>query len=129
MSGTRDINNPGNYAVEQEALQKERQNLLYAHGPGGHAYRTALPGDGLGPGRMGSAQLAHNFADIESRLYGISSNNLVSPLPPLKPDLVSVPTANVYQKPKVEEAVFPKRLTDQRLRMVHSDEKVERREH
>jgi hypothetical protein len=129
MSGTRDLNTPGNYAVEQEALQKERQNLLYAHGPGGHAYQTALPGLGFGASRMGSAQLAKNFADIESDLYGISSNNLVSPLPELKPKLLEVPTANVFQKAKVVEAVFPERLTDQRLRLVHSDETVVRREH
>ena len=129
MSGTRDLNNPGNYAVEQEALQKERQNLLYAHGPGGHAYQTALPGIGFGASRMGSAQLANNFADIESNLYGISSNNLVAPLPPLNPELVSVPMANVYKKPKVVEAVFPERLTEQRLRLIHSDETVVRREH
>lgn len=123
------MNTPGNYAVEQEALQKERQNLLYAHGPGGHAYQTALPGIGFGASRMGSAQLAKNFADIESDLYGISSNNLVAPLPPLTPDLIELHSVGVFQKQEVVQVPLGTPETGQRLRLVHSDETVVRREH
>ena len=123
------MNTPGNYAVEQEALQKERQNLLYAHGPGGHAYQTALPGDGLGASRIGSAHLSNNFADIESRLYGISSNNLVAPLPPLTPDMIELHSVGVFQKQEVVQVPLGTPETGQRLRLVHSDETVERRAH
>ena len=129
MSGTRDINQPGNYKVEQEALQKERQNLLYPHGPSGHACDTLLPGLGLGASRIGSAHLSNNFVDIETNLYGIGSNNLVSPLPPVRPDLIPLGTLNVFKKEEVVDPLFNPSLKNQRLRLVHSDEKMVRREY
>ena len=121
MSCTRDKNQPGNYEMEQNAMKKERQSILYPHSYNGHAYQTCLPGQGLLPARIGSAQLSNNYVDIESRLYGISSNNLVKPLAPVTPELKTIPSLSMY---KVDAVMAPPEfvpLTSQRLRLVHSD--------
>jgi len=126
MSGTRNKNNPGNYAVEQTAMQNERLNLLYPYGPSGHAYQSALPGDGLMPNRTGSMELAKNFVDIETHLLGISSNNLVNPLPALNPSLYTLPTLNMHKKNDILYVSNPDMLLDQRLRLVSSDQVMKR---
>lgn len=121
MACTRDKNQPGNYAMEQSAMKKERQSILYPHSYNGHAYKTSLPGQGLLPARIGSAQLAKNYVDIESRLYGINSNNLVHPQEPLTPELKTIPSLSLYT---VVPVALPPRfepLTNQRMRLIHSD--------
>ena len=77
MASTRDINSPGNYALEQYSLKKGRDFLTYE--PAGVATETMFPGNGLLTGRYASTLLAKNSADIESFLYGIGANNLVEP--------------------------------------------------
>ena len=120
MACTRDKNQPGNYAMEQSGMKKERQSILYPHSYNGHAYQTNLPGQGLLPARIGSAQLSNNYVDIESRLYGISSCNLVNPQSPLEPELKTIPSLSMYT---VDPVIAPPKfvpLTSQRLRLVHS---------
>jgi len=122
MASTRDINAPGNYAMEQDAMKKERLNLLYPHAANGHAVTTQLPGTGLLPARVGSAQLSSNYVDIESRLYGISSTNLVEPLPTLTPDVFPLLSLDIHERIPV---VHPPRfeiIKEQRLRLFHSDQ-------
>jgi len=122
MASTRDINAPGNYMMEQDAMKKERVNILYPHAPSGHAFTTQLPGTGLLPARVGSAQLSRNYVDIESRLYGISSNNLVEPLPDLTPDIFSLESLDIHERiPLVRPPRF-EMAKEQRLRLFHSDQ-------
>ena len=126
MSGTRNKNNPGNYVIEQASHQKERLHLLYPYGSSGHAFKSSLPGDGLLPNRTGSMELSENFVDIETRLLGISSNNLVNPLPELNPSLYTLPTLNLYKKPDILYVRNPDLLKDQRLRLVSSEQVLQR---
>lgn len=126
MASTRDINNPGNYEMEQASMKNSRQNVLYPNSYAGHAYQTNFAGDGLGLPRIGSAQLSRNFVDIESRLYGISSTNLVNLQQPLTPELYKMPSLSIYQKTPV---IVPEKfepLKEQRLRMYHSTKPLER---
>jgi hypothetical protein len=126
MASTRDINQPGNYEMEQESLKRIRQSILYPHSYAGRAYQTNFSGNGLCPPRIGSAQLSKNFVDIESRLYGISSCNLVNPQKPLTPELNRIDSLSIFEKTPV---IVPEKfepLKEQRLRLYHSDSSIQR---
>jgi hypothetical protein len=79
MASTRSKNTPGNYCLEQRAVQQGAAYLVdrdYAY-----ATPTLMAGNGLLQGRMGNAVLAQNPQDVESFLFGINSTNLVTPAP------------------------------------------------
>jgi len=99
MASTRNINTPGNYALEQRQYKNNEQYNLYKNSQYGEAYYTRLPGNGLLPGQIPREKLSYNPVQIESFLFGIGTTNLVEPLPPLVPELKCLETANVYIKP------------------------------
>ena len=106
--------------MEQEAMRKERQNILYPHAPNGRAKQTNSAGTGLLPPRIGSAQLSRNFVDIESRLYGISSNNLVKPQETMTPELYDIPLLHIHERVPLMKPPPFEPMTGQRLRLFHS---------
>ena len=77
MSFTNNKNFIGNYNLEQEALKKQEEYLLFKNAPNGAAVSTYLPGNGLLQGRVAPLPLTDFSCDIESFLYGIGSTNLV----------------------------------------------------
>ncbi len=101
MASTRNKNTPGNYCLEQRQYTDARTHIMYENGGYGAAYDTRLPGTGLLPGQIPWNQLSNNACDIESFLYGVGSTNLVNPLPPLRPDLKCLKSANIYKLPDV----------------------------
>jgi hypothetical protein len=96
MASTRNINDSGNYKVEQYALEKERQYMPYK--PYAVTKETYFAGDGLLPGRFGNQQLSNNAVEIETFLYGIGSCNLVTPLPPIVPDIKQLKSLNMIDR-------------------------------
>ena len=58
MASTRNINMPGEYRMQQAALEARRAHVAYEGSTVSEA--TYFPGDGLLAGRVASAQLAHN---------------------------------------------------------------------
>jgi len=97
MASTRNKNTPGNYCLQQKEYAESRQYTEYKYSAYGQAYDTRLPGNGLNPGQVPWNTLSHNAADIESFLFGINSTNLVTPAPPLTPELTCLKTANVFE--------------------------------
>jgi hypothetical protein len=98
MTSTRSKNTPGNYSAEQWSITQQFENSLYQNAPNGQAHTRNLPGQGLLAGKMANRDLALNYCDIESDLYGIGSTNLVQPLAKVNPEILFIPSLNLYQK-------------------------------
>jgi len=102
MASTRNINTPGNYALEQKQYRENEQYNLYKYSQYGEAYNTMLPGNGLMPGQISYNKLSYNPVQIESFLFGINSTNLVKPEAPLVPEFKTLETVNIYEnKPTI----------------------------
>ena len=99
MASTRNLNTTGNYCLEKRSYQNTENYTLYKYSQYGDAFDNKLPGNGLLPGQIPWNNLSHNYADIESFLFGINSTNLVKPAPPLVPQLKCLESANIYKTP------------------------------
>ena len=108
MTSTSNRNYNGNYEAEQ---RQYRDHLAYQHYlHNGQAYNNNLPGIGLLPGKIYSANLSRNNIDIESFLRGTGSVNLVEPDATslnVKPDLIDLDSLNIHDKLPV---ILPKDL-------------------
>jgi hypothetical protein len=98
MSSTRNKNTPGNYALERWSDAKINTELMYIHAAQGQAMTTQLPGDGLLASKIAGRDLANNYCDIESALFGIGSTNLENPLPKVNPEINYLRSLNIIQK-------------------------------
>jgi hypothetical protein len=99
MSSTRNKNTYGNYGLEQRQFGESEQYTLYPNSQYGSAVNTAWCGNGLLPGGIYWQKLSYNAADTESFLFGVGSTNLTKPLPaPFKPEIVQLPTVNIFEK-------------------------------
>ena len=98
MASTRNINTPGNYQMEQRALNKRYNESMYSYSSQGKPFTRYFAGDGLLAGNMKGRDLAKNDCDIESYLFGIGSTNLVNPLPIIQPKINTIQSLNIYQK-------------------------------
>lgn len=101
MSSTRNKNTPGNYAMERWSDTKIKTELMYINAARGQAITTQLPGDGLLACRIAGRDLAYNYCDIESALFGIGSTNLENPLPKINPEIHYLRSLNIIQKNSV----------------------------
>ena len=110
---TRDKNSSANYCLEQKGLGHIRDHLLFMNGPGGHAYNPAFPELYMN-GTMPADNLSCNSVDIESRLFGINTNNLVNPAPPTQAQLKTLPTTSFFEKPKFQISERVQQDTTQR---------------
>ena len=74
-------NSPGEYCLEQKAFCNQQQYLHYKNSRVPQVNK--LPGLGTNPGNMSAGYyhkvLSNNTADIESYLYGIGQENMISP--------------------------------------------------
>jgi hypothetical protein len=104
MAGTRNKNTPGDYCLQFNENKNAMDWTFYKNGANGYAYETHLAGNGLIQGHMPWTTLSHNPVDIESFLFGINSNNLINPPPPLHPELKCLGSTNLY---KNEKTIMP----------------------
>ena len=98
MSSTRNKNTPGNYAMERWSDTKIHKEQMYINAAQGQAITTQLPGDGLLSSRIAGRDLANNYCDIESALFGIGSTNLENPLPKINPEINYLRSLNIIRK-------------------------------
>jgi len=96
MASSRNKNTLGDYQLEQNAYIHRYLNItdLVKQTP----IQKTLPGNGLLQGKVASRDLANNYTDIESNLFGIGSTNLVQPLPNIVPDIHHLPSLNIINK-------------------------------
>lgn len=98
MTSTRNRNTPGDYQLEQNLNACNYTLATYIHGAYGQGYTRHLPGDGLINAQMHSRDLAENYIDIESQLFGIGSTNLEQALPPVIPMIKKYDSLNIIDK-------------------------------
>jgi len=105
MASTRNLNTPGDYKMENDMYSKNLNYLIDKDNMYGVAKDTYFAGEGLLMGRIASENLANNYCDIESSLFGIGSTNLVNPKPEVKPDIKSFKNLNIIKRMDI---VMPK---------------------
>jgi hypothetical protein len=98
MSSTRNINTPGDYDLEQWKYKQNLEYNTYIHSSYGIQDKTYFAGDGLIMGRIPSTQLSINYTDVESKLFGINSTNLVSPRPEVTPKIKELKSLSIIDK-------------------------------
>lgn len=96
MASTRNKNTPGDYKLEQLAYIDRHLNIMDIQKQTPE-YKY-FPGNGLLQGSVPSRDLANNYTDIESTLFGIGSTNLVQTLPNVVPDIHSYRSLNIIDK-------------------------------
>ena len=99
MASTRNKNTPGDYASEQMALFNKYSYHAYEHS---HFYgvpsQTHFAGNGLIGMKTPHRNLSQNYCDVESQLFGIGSTNLVTPLPPVTPQINQTQSLNIADR-------------------------------
>jgi len=101
MASTRNLNTPGDYKMENQMYENNLNYLIDKNNMYGVPKDTYFAGNGLLMGRIASENLANNYCDIESELFGIGSTNLVDPKPEVKPDIHSFKNLNIMNRVKM----------------------------
>ena len=108
MASTRNINTCGDFKIQQNAFQRNFQEVTFKYGANGSAYQPALPcGGSAPPSLMWRDSLSYNPIEIESALFGINSTNLVDPQPPVNPQLKSLRNVSFFERTPL---IMPKPL-------------------
>ena len=80
MASTRNKNTKSDYLVEKEDNKRYIDYINYLHSSSGPAIDPKIPNGGSAPpSRLSRDYLCGNAIDVESRLRGIGSTNLVIP--------------------------------------------------
>ena len=98
MTSTRNNNMKGNYCLQQRAYDKT--NVYRLNKSKRIAHYSTLPCAGINVGQIPNTVLAKNATDIESSLFGINSSNLVSPAPPILPNLNYLSSLSFFSRLK-----------------------------
>jgi hypothetical protein len=86
MASTRNKNTPSDYCLQQRNFSLANDYKLYQYSHSGKAYNTSIPSVGYTPSHMPRDAFSNNSIDIESKLFGINSTNLVYHQTPVVPD-------------------------------------------
>ena len=98
MTDTRNNNTRGNYCLEQRKYSNQQGYNTYVHSQYGTASNPALPCFGVMPSHMPRTVLSQNPIDIESQLFGIGSCNLVTPKPPVNPEINTLQEISYFER-------------------------------
>tara|TARA_Y100000591_G_scaffold331621_1_gene366077 strand:- start:7718 stop:8083 length:366 start_codon:yes stop_codon:yes gene_type:complete len=90
MACTRNKNTYCDYVLEQRNNKLIKDYNLFQNGSNGKAYTTGMPSLGYMPSHMPANVLSNNAVDIESRLFGINSCNLVNTQKPITPEINTI---------------------------------------
>ena len=90
MACTRNKNTHCDYILEQRNNRLINDYRLFQNGSSGRAYCDNMPSLGYIPSNMSRDALSNNAVDIESKLRGINSCNLVSPQQEITPQLKNI---------------------------------------
>jgi hypothetical protein len=105
MSSTRNRNTPGDYNLEKKTYAKVGDYLSYSSY--GVPTQNYHPGDGLLGARTCRDVLDRNACNVESTLFGIGANNLVTPLAPAKTQTKVLKSLSIMDKTPL---IMPKPL-------------------
>jgi hypothetical protein len=107
MASTRNHNTPGDYKMEMDMYKNKLDYLTDKENMYGVSKDTYFAGNGLLMGKIAPEKLANNYCDIESKLFGIGSTNLVESKPEIIPDINSFKYLSIMNR---MEMVMPKSL-------------------
>jgi hypothetical protein len=97
MASTRNKNTPGDYKM---AIVSDKNRCGYLENKFyGAPSQSFLPGFGLLGSKIAPSHLSSNSCDIESSLFGIGSTNLVQPQPNVAPQLKSLSSLAITERP------------------------------
>lgn len=102
MATTRRKNQPGEFCQFIRQNEHASSYSLYKNGAYGEAYDSRIPGVGLLPGYTPANVLSKNSTDIESFLFGVGANNMITPKGCLTPELNCLKSANLFKLPDVQ---------------------------
>ena len=99
MASTRNRNTTGDYELEKKRYE---QQCRYSNGEKsfGLPVQSYFPGHGLMPANICRNELTHNACDVESQLFGIGANNLVTPQAKIEPQYKKLKNLDICDKPK-----------------------------
>jgi hypothetical protein len=98
MASTRNKNSMRDYSCEQRVFQDINLYQTYTNSAYGEATTTHLPCLGFNGAAIPREKLSGNPIDVESKLFGIGSTNLVEPQGPLVPELKCVQHKSIIDK-------------------------------
>lgn len=111
MSSTRNKNTKEDYKLQQRDFNNTHNYNVFENGFQGKAFSEKIPELGFNPSYMPRDAFSYNSIDIESKLYGIGSNNLHEMQPEIKPEFKSVNTQEYFSKTPL---ILPKPLIHDR---------------
>ena len=115
MASTRNKNTQNDYCLEQESYVRNIRYNLYENSSYGTTGGTsAFPCVGTNMGKMPRDVLSQNPVDIESRLFGINSTNLVKPKPNIIANVNKLPELSFFARNEVYMPIPLVIKTDQR---------------
>ncbi len=98
MASTKNKNTAPNYCMQQRQFRDNIHHIMYENSQNGRAYFNSLPSLGFNPTYMSREEFSKNSIDIESRLFGINSTNLVMPQEPIRPKLFNLPQVTYFDR-------------------------------
>ena len=98
MSSTRNKNTTEDYNLQQKQYEKQNKYNVFENGFQGKAFSEKIPQLGFNPTYMPRDAFSYNSVDIETKLYGIGSNNLHETHPEIKPEFKTLPTQEYFRK-------------------------------
>jgi hypothetical protein len=98
MSSTRDKNQRGDYLQQQRINHRIDNYMTYINSAPAKAHTSHFPGDGLLMGKNARETFCHNYVDVETELFGISSSNLVNPTPKVMPQFEVPKSLNIIDR-------------------------------
>lgn len=98
MSSTRNKNTKEDYKLQQKQFEKQNDYNVFENGFQGKAFSEKIPELGFNPSYMPRDAFSYNSVDIESKLYGIGSNNLHETQQEIKPEFKSLNMQDYFRK-------------------------------
>lgn len=98
MASTRKGTCRSEYCIEQSANVRELAYMLYPHSCVGRPVQPRLPCVGITPSRMSKDQLCSNSVDVESRLKGLGTGNMVAKPAIVVPQLSGVAPVAFFER-------------------------------
>jgi len=111
MAGTRSKQTMGDFWADQRQVSRQEEWRLNPTACMND--RPAFP-VGLNAPRMPASLLANNSVDIETTLFGIGSNNYLTPQKPVLPRRIHLPQVSFYESAPVYLPKLPPLLQNQR---------------
>jgi hypothetical protein len=98
MASTRNINTKSDFCLQERENKSLNNYYFYNNSQYGDSYNPSIPCFGITPSHMPRDTLSYNPVEIESKLFGINSTNLVDNKKIIQPQLKQIKYSNFIHK-------------------------------